>query len=174
MSGKLWRSTLWTFAVACLFSLPAAAYVEVHSLPAPAKVLAIRYSPAYGMLAVNAGDYVQLVRLQDGVSYGFAPNGTFTDISLSPNGRFLFAADYGGELIGYSQPLHTSRVHRHGRTLSDRGRRPVLARRVVLGGACSGSDGYGILKSLSAGGVMRRSAGAASCGTQPYGMRYAR
>jgi len=113
MSGKLWRSTLWTFAVACLFSLPAAAYVEVHSLPAPAKVLAIRYSPAYGMLAVNAGDSVQLVRLQDGLQYGFPANATFTDISLSPNGRFLFAADYGGELIGYSQPLHTSYVHRH-------------------------------------------------------------
>ena len=36
----------------------------------------------------------------------------FTDIALSPSGRYAFAADYGGENIGYGTPSSTSYVHR--------------------------------------------------------------
>src|SRR5262252_4436426 len=39
-------------------------------------------------------------------------NSLFTDVSLSPSGRFVFAADYGGENIGYGTPAEASYVHR--------------------------------------------------------------
>ena len=39
-------------------------------------------------------------------------NSSFTDMSLSPSGRYVFAADYGGENIGYGTPRDTSYVHR--------------------------------------------------------------
>jgi hypothetical protein len=46
-------------------------------------------------------------------TYRFSyPNYRFTDFSLTPDGRYLFAADFGGERVGYGNPLSPHYVHR--------------------------------------------------------------
>ena len=54
------------------------------------------------------------------------PNYAFTDFSLSPSGRYLYAADYGGTNIGYGTPLNPSYVEpvRHGDRHLERGQGP--------------------------------------------------
>ena len=88
------------------------AYVEVQSQPAPPNVTAMAYSPEFGMLAMNTGDTMSFVRLVDELQYGFQPFAQkYTGLSLSPSGRYLYLADYGGESNG--APSGTSWVHRY-------------------------------------------------------------
>ena len=95
--------------------LPAAhaAYQDFDSFTAPTGAAMLVYSPANNALVFkNSASAVALVDIPSRAPALRFANAQFTDIALSPSGRFLFAADYGGENIGYGTPLTPSYVHR--------------------------------------------------------------
>jgi hypothetical protein len=47
----------------------------------------------------------------------------FTDMDITPDGRYLFAADYGGEVMGYNKPANQHYVQRYD---ADKGKWVVL------------------------------------------------
>lgn len=91
--------------------VPAAPFNYAGAMPAPTNVVAMVYSPAYGALAIrNSASAAIAIDLLTGDTSTRYANVRFTDIALAPSGRYVFAADYGGENIG--APLNTSHVHR--------------------------------------------------------------
>jgi hypothetical protein len=91
-------------------SLP---FVDVEDLPAPGAAAQLIYAPSKQALVLrNAASAINVIDLRSGENLGHLANERFTDISLSPDGRYVFAADYGGENIGYGTPLRQSYVHR--------------------------------------------------------------
>src|SRR5690242_232891 len=103
-----WGLVNAAFATACLsFGLSvsiadASQYFEVASAPSPANATALIYAPGYDALVLkNAGSAVVTLNLvTQYTTTHFAFTG-FNDIAISPSGRYVFAADYGGENIGY-------------------------------------------------------------------------
>ena len=82
-------------------------------MSSPANALELIYAPRYSRLVLrNAASAITIVDTSSGQSTSHSSNTRFTDISLSPDGRYVFAADYGGENIGYGTPLGQSYVHR--------------------------------------------------------------
>jgi MYXO-CTERM domain-containing protein len=59
----------------------------------------------------NSASAVAVIRIRGGASLHYA-NKVFLDMSASPDGAFVFVSDYGGERIGYGEPLDQSYVHR--------------------------------------------------------------
>ncbi len=75
----------------------------------------IEYSPAYNLLFLREGTsrvHVVDARSQSEISVESAKN-VLTDMDVSPDGRYLYVADYGGTNIGYGTPSQTSYVHRY-------------------------------------------------------------
>src|SRR6266404_4764613 len=88
-------------------------YTEVDSFAAPANATMMIYSPTMDALVLkNAGSAIVAIDIESGQPTTRLANSLFTDMSLSPSGRYVFAADYGGENIGYGTPRGTSYVHR--------------------------------------------------------------
>lgn len=88
---------------------------RMSEIEAPGSANKMVYSSKYNLLfMMNAGSAVRIVDLRTGltISTRLAEN-AFTDIDLAPSGDYLFAADYGGEEIGYGTALQPSRVHRY-------------------------------------------------------------
>lgn len=88
--------------------------IQLESIAAPGGVSQLAYSSSTNELVIrNSASAIKVLDLasHNVVSTEMA-NARFTDMSLSPSGQVLYAADYAGENIGYSQPLGQHYVHR--------------------------------------------------------------
>src|SRR5439155_9910312 len=104
-----------TWCVGAFLSCGAGAqsYVDVDSFAAPTNATMMIYSSTMGALVLkNSGSAIVAIDIASRQPTTRLANSLFTDISLSPSGRYVFAADYGGENIGYGTPRGTSYVHR--------------------------------------------------------------
>ncbi len=86
----------------------------VDSISTIQAVKQIEYSPQFDMLFARTTSSIRIYDAATGVEVGtkFATN-TFTDMDLTADGRYLFAADYGGTNIGYGTPSNPHYVHRY-------------------------------------------------------------
>src|SRR5262245_55387266 len=112
-----WRAALCGFTLAWLASSSAwsapVSYVQIGSIGSPGSATQLVYSSGYGKLVFrNGGSAVRVVNLADGATQTFYSTTLFTDMSLSPSGRYVFVADYGYENIGYGTPKTPSHVGR--------------------------------------------------------------
>ncbi|WP_428312511.1 YncE family protein [Hydrocarboniphaga sp.] len=88
-------------------------YSVVQSIAAPTNAVQLAYSPAYNRLILkNSSSAVAVIDLATAKSSTHFAITNFTDMSLSPDQRYLFVADYGGENIGYGTPAGQHYVHR--------------------------------------------------------------
>jgi hypothetical protein len=88
---------------------------EVQTFAAPGGADQMAYSAQYGLLFLrNSGSAVRVIdtATQAQIDLRMSTD-KFTDLSLSPSGRYLFAADFGGEVTGYGTPIRPSHVHRY-------------------------------------------------------------
>lgn len=86
----------------------------LESISAPGGISQLVYSEQTQQLIIrNAGSAIKILDLASSrvVSTQMA-NSLFTDIDLTPSGRYLYASDYGYENIGYDTPLSQHYVHR--------------------------------------------------------------
>lgn len=101
------------FSLVPSVALSANLYGDVSSFTVPTAASALLYSPVANALVLrNSASQVVAIDL---ATQKVAPQlavTRFTDIALSPSGRYAFAADYGGENIGYGTPSSPSYVHR--------------------------------------------------------------
>lgn len=95
-------------------STASAALIEVSSFHVNSNVVQMEYSDAYNSIVYkNTASAAGVINLTSGIqSPKHFSNYQFTDLSLSPDGRYAFVSDYGGENIGYGSPLNQSYVHR--------------------------------------------------------------
>jgi hypothetical protein len=114
---------------------PAAPVEKVDSFAAPGAASQMVYSAQYGLLFMrNSASAIRVVdtNAKQQIDLHLATE-RFTDIDLSPDGRYLFAADYGGERTGYGDPIRPSYVHRYDlatRTWDSPRRAPKIAYRI--------------------------------------------
>ena len=131
--------TLWTPATG------ASPYHEIGRIVAPTSATELIYSPAHNRLLVkNSSSAIVTIDLGALNSTTHLANSNFTDMSISPSGRYVFAADYGGENIGYGTPLNQSYVHRLDLSNSIWEAKTAY----IAGNIQAVSDGQLILKSL--------------------------
>lgn len=101
--------------VLALVSASASAQLsKLESIAAPGGVAQLAYSSNTNQLIIkNSASAIKVMDLASSsvVSTEMA-NARFTDMSLSPSGQVLYAADYAGENIGYGEPLGQHYVHR--------------------------------------------------------------
>lgn len=91
----------------------AAMFHEAESFVVPTNAVALIYSPTANALVLrNTASAIVVVDLATRATSTRLANTRFTDMSLSPSGRYVFGADYGGENIGYGTPATPSYVHR--------------------------------------------------------------
>lgn len=104
--------SLWTGLVAG----PAIAglhFYDVDHFSVPTDATMMLYSASAGALIVKSStNAIAVVDIASRTSTLRLANSRFTDVALSPSGRYAFAADYGGENIGYGTPFAPSYVHR--------------------------------------------------------------
>ncbi len=87
--------------------------VPGNSVAPPTNVRQVVYSPAYSRLVSrNSGSAIAVIDTSTGAASLRASVTGFTDISMSPSGRYVFATDYAGENIGYGTPAGQHLVHR--------------------------------------------------------------
>ncbi len=89
--------------------------VEKQSISLGYNVSQIEYSAAYDLAFVRVGtSSIHVIDGHTGADLG-VQNATnqFTDFSVSPDGRYLYVADYGGTNSGYGTPSGTSYVDRY-------------------------------------------------------------
>ena len=89
--------------------------VEKQSISLGYNVSQIEYSAAYNLAFVRTGtSSIHVIDGRTGTDLG-VQNATsqFTDFSVSPDGRYLYVADYGGTNDGYGTPSGTSYVDRY-------------------------------------------------------------
>ena len=113
------RRAFVALASAALFSASfqgaawAASFTEDASIPAPAGVSQLIYSPKHQRLVARVDQqYVYSINASTGAKVRHAPVSAFTDMSLSLDGDYVYVSDYGGEWIGYGEPVGEHRVHR--------------------------------------------------------------
>ncbi len=107
-------------AIACIcggslmaHAAPSSSYYEIDQFPVSTNATMMAYSPAHGALILkNSASAVVAIRIATRQATTRFANTQFTDISLAPSGRYLFAADYGFENIGYGTPQGSQYVHR--------------------------------------------------------------
>src|SRR5690242_11465979 len=76
-------------------------YVDAEDIPAPTAATEIAYSPLYSRLVIkNSASAVFVINTKTKRAESHLANIDFTDMSMSPSGRYVFVADYGGENIG--------------------------------------------------------------------------
>jgi len=70
----------------------------VASFAAPTNVRQMVYSPAHNRLVIrNSGSAIAAIDATTGQSTLKLSNTNFTDLAISPSGRYVFGADYGGK-----------------------------------------------------------------------------
>jgi hypothetical protein len=88
-------------------------YSDAASFAVPTAASALLYSPVANALVLrNSASQAVAIDLATQKASPRLAVTRFTDIALSPSGLFAFAADYGGENIGYGTPYLPSYVHR--------------------------------------------------------------
>lgn len=109
---------LTTVSIAALLSVASisasAQLTKLETIAAPGGVSQLAYASNANELVIrNSGSAIKVMDLSSHnvVSTEMA-NALFTDMSLSPSGQTLYAADYAGENIGYGSPLGQHYVHR--------------------------------------------------------------
>ena len=87
---------------------------EVVSLPANYLVSQVEFAQHPGLLFVREGStFIRTIDAATGLEIDqHISREAFTDLDLSPDGRYLFVADYGGEVAGTGKPIRPSWVHR--------------------------------------------------------------
>ncbi|MFO1339726.1 MAG: hypothetical protein U1F53_16125 [Burkholderiaceae bacterium] len=91
----------------------AATFTEDATIPAPAGVTQLVYSAKHQRLVARVGgESIYSVNPATGAKVRHAPVSGFTDMALSLDGDYVYASDYGGEWIGYGEPIGEHRVHR--------------------------------------------------------------
>lgn len=103
-----------------------AQYTLVGSITAPTNAAEMVYSKQYGTLVLrNSASSIAVVDSATRQIKFVSAVGQFTDLSISADGRYVYAADYGGENIGYGTPASTSYVHRFDLATKTWGRKPT-------------------------------------------------
>ena len=92
-------------------------FCDVEDLTPPAAVVQLIYSAANHALVINSGSEIDTIDLSDystSIHLPKASYATFTDMAISPSGRYVFAADWGGdnEGTGSGLPYMPNYVHR--------------------------------------------------------------
>lgn len=154
LANSRWHS--WIRFIACLTGMVASAIPQstlaqscrtvnqIGSLTPPTNVRQMFYSQTYGRLILkNLGSAVAVLNTSNGQAATRSPDTSFVDMALSPSGRYVFAADYGGENIGYGTPANGHSVHRLDLSNGTWERRSVF----IAGGVQAVSDSQFILKS---------------------------
>jgi hypothetical protein len=89
------------------------AYANDLTIAAPTRAAQLIYAPNSNMLVQrNSGSVIQTINIGTGQTTRVFANRLYTDISLSPSGNYVYASDYGGEMIGYGTPASPSYVTR--------------------------------------------------------------
>jgi hypothetical protein len=97
------------------FGGPVGPLVEIDSFAAPGNAVQMEYSPQYELLFLrNTGSAIHVVdpTTKAAIDLHLATE-KFTDLDLTPDGRYLYAADYGGTQIGYGNPSRPSYAQRY-------------------------------------------------------------
>lgn len=119
-------------------------YINDQNIAFSSSASEIVYAPKSRKLVVRSGGtLVTVIDLDTMRKTAHQSTYQFTNMSLSPSGRSLFVADYGGENIGYGTPLHQSYVHRLN---LDKGRW-IVQKAYIAGGVQAVSDLKLLLKS---------------------------
>jgi hypothetical protein len=87
---------------------------ETENFSSPFNAVKLVYSAKHGLLfELNSGSAIRVIdtATRKTVDVRLA-NEQFTDIDLSPSEDYLYAADFGGEEIGYGDPSNNSYVQR--------------------------------------------------------------
>jgi 6-phosphogluconolactonase (cycloisomerase 2 family) len=88
---------------------------QVDSVAAPAGVTQLAYSKPYDQICALIG--ASQVDIVDGTTGAIVSTleaqADFSDMDVTPDGRYLFVADYGGTIIGYGEPSSPSYVDRY-------------------------------------------------------------
>ena len=88
-------------------------YADVQDVPVAIGVSELAYAPAHHRLVLrDGGSTIEAIDLDTLALTRHNSKTQFTNLSLSPGQGMLFAADYGGEQIGYGKPSGQSYVHR--------------------------------------------------------------
>jgi hypothetical protein len=89
--------------------------VLVESFPAPGAASQLRFSDQYGLLFLrNSGSAIRVVdtTTHSEIDLHLA-NQQFTDMDLTPDGQYLYAADWGRVATGYGTLTNPHYVHRY-------------------------------------------------------------
>lgn len=87
----------------------------IDSFAAPGAASQLRYSRQFGLLFLrNSGSAIRIVDTNTRQQFDlhFA-NQQFTDMDLTPDGKYLYAADWGRVRIGYGSLVNPHAVHRY-------------------------------------------------------------
>lgn len=93
---------------------PLAQLTLLESFEAPGNAVQMEYSAQYDTLFLrNSGSAIHVIDVpsQTRIDLRLATE-TFTDFDLTPDGRYLYAADYGGTRTGYGNPVRPSYAQR--------------------------------------------------------------
>jgi hypothetical protein len=114
VDGVCLKSFALVFCLASTQAYATTQFYEIGKLNAPTSATQLIYSSTYNSLIIkNSASAIATVDLGTSNTSIHFSNWNFTDMSISPSsGRYVFAADYGGENIGYGTPLNQSYVHR--------------------------------------------------------------
>ena len=90
----------------------ATAYNKVGEIPLGGGVSQMVWSPLHKTIIVRNGfSSIRVINADTGIETSIQyPHGNFTDLSLSPDERYAYAADFGGENIGYGTPSNPSYI----------------------------------------------------------------
>ena len=88
------------------------ALVDVDDIPLATPALKLVYSRQYQTLIVDTGGQVLNIDTSRHTSAAIAPLGTFTDIAISPSGRYVFAADWLSDNIFLDEAYTLNYLHR--------------------------------------------------------------
>jgi hypothetical protein len=88
------------------------ALVDVDDIPLATPALKLVYSRQYQTLIVDTGNQVLNIDLSTHASAAIAPLGTFTDIAISPSGRYVFATDWLSDNLSLDESHTLNYVHR--------------------------------------------------------------
>jgi hypothetical protein len=88
---------------------------EVGTFKAPGNVVQLTYSPKHELLFIrNSGTGIWVIDVKNQKDLGMQnAREQFYDMGLSADESVMFAADYGGESVGYKTPIRPHHVHRY-------------------------------------------------------------
>ena len=92
-------------------------YCDIDDIPVATAPVQLIYAPSYGLLISNDRSSVTLIDIATHTTLSHAPvNQSFTQITISPSGRYVFATDFDGDNFGPffagGPPTFVNYVHR--------------------------------------------------------------